>query len=98
MIFGCVQTKDGDAVAAIAQHARLVATFGAFALYVGGSRAVTWGEAKCGGDSSQVRKQLVRVQQISATRAAFAAIREDGSVVTWGDPDYGGDSSQVGVK
>ena len=57
---------------------------------------MTWGHPRAGGDSSQVRELLVRVQQIQATRGgAFAAILTVGSVVTWGDPDFGGNSSEV---
>ena len=56
---------------------------------------VVWGSADYGGDSSQVKEQLISVQQIQASERAFAAILESGAVVTWGDPQYGGDSSQV---
>ena len=56
---------------------------------------MTWGDAKCGGDSSAVRDQLKGVQQIQATDRAFAAILEDGSVVTWGHARRGGDCSAV---
>ena len=56
---------------------------------------MTWGDADCGGDSSEVQDQLKNVQQIQATAGAFAAILGDGSVVTWGLPDCGGDSSEV---
>ena len=52
---------------------------------------VTWGDPDNGGDSSQVREQLVRVQQIQSTDDAFAAILDDGSVVTWGYPASGED-------
>ena len=45
---------------------------------------VTWGSAKCGGDSSSVQHQLKDVQDIAATSNAFAARLKDGSVVSWG--------------
>ena len=90
-----VGLRDGDSITAIAQHAKLSSTRRAFALYVEGGSVVTWGDPGCGGDSSQVREQLVQVQQIQATQRALAAIRADGSVATWGDLDAGGDSSQV---
>ena len=56
---------------------------------------VTWGLAECGGNSSDVQKQLKNVRQIQATYSAFAALLSDGSVVTWGLPDCGGDSTAV---
>ena len=56
---------------------------------------VTWGNQRCGGDSSAVQDQLRGVQQIQAAFCAFAAILADGSVVTWGDQWGGGDSSAV---
>ena len=88
--------QDGDSVAAVAQQPKIAATESAFALWcVGGHRLVTWGEPRCGGDSSRVRDQLRNVQQISGTGSAFAAILADGTVVTWGDPPDGGDSSRV---
>ena len=65
-----------------------------FAAILEDGSVVTWGAPRAGGDSSQVREQLVRVQQIQAT-AAVAATLGDGSVVTWGDVDFGGDSRQV---
>jgi hypothetical protein len=45
---------------------------------------VTWGNPDYGGDSNQVRDQLLNVQQVHATEVAFAAILADKSVVTWG--------------
>ena len=63
----------------------------AFAAILGDGSAVTWGDARDGGDSSAVRDQLRNnVQQIQATSHAFAAILADGSVVTWGFADCGG--------
>ena len=56
---------------------------------------VTWGDPEYGGDSSQVRVQLVRVQCIQAAASAFAAILQDGYVVTWGHHGHGGDNRQV---
>ena len=54
---------------------------------------MTWGNGQYGGDSTTVREQLVRVQNVQATDSAFAAILESGSVVTWGGIGYGGDST-----
>eukprot|EP00439_Symbiodinium_sp_Y106_P071187 s88_g12.t1 len=68
---------------------------GAFAALLKDGSVVTWGCDVCGGDSSKVQDQLVRVEHIQATLCAFAALREDGAVVTWGHRDYGGDSSRV---
>ena len=56
---------------------------------------LTWGKPDSGGDSSQVREQLVGVQQIQATCEAFAAVLETGSIVTWGRPDFGGDIGRI---
>lgn len=56
---------------------------------------VTWGDARCGGDSSGVQDQLCGVRLVQASLGAFAALLEDGSVVTWGDAEHGADSSQV---
>ena len=56
---------------------------------------MTWGDRRCGGDSSAVQDQLQNVRQIQACCRAFAAIRDDGSVVSWGDSRMGGDSSAV---
>ena len=87
--------QDGDAVAAVVQLGRLVATAQAFAWHSHGGEVVTWGDPNCGGDSSQVQEQLRNVQHIRATAHAFAAILESGAVVTWGDAEFGGDTSQV---
>ena len=74
---------------------QIQATRSAFAAVLEDGSVITSGNPAGGGDSSNVREQLVRVKQIQATRNAFAAILHDGSVVTWGDPEEGGDSSQV---
>ena len=92
---GEVGVQDGDRIDAIVHLVQLASTERAFALHAAGGAVLTWGNAVCGGDSSQVREQLVRVQQIQATRGAFAAILHDGSVVTWGHSGYGGNNSQV---
>ena len=51
------------------------------------------GDARFGGDSSQVQDQLKNVQQVVGGPAAFAAIIADGSVVTWGEGPNFGDTS-----
>ena len=57
---------------------------------------LTWGDERCGGDSSEVQDQLRQVCQIrGAAGGAFAAILENGGVVTWGDSQFGADSSGV---
>ena len=56
---------------------------------------VSWGDASCGRDSSNVRGQLTDVGMIYSNEGAFAAKKTDGTVVTWGSPSYGGDSSSV---
>ena len=48
-----------------------------------------------GGDSSAVRRQLKKVQQMSMSYGACAAVSSDGRVMTWGAPEFGGDSSRV---
>ncbi|CAE8610698.1 unnamed protein product [Polarella glacialis] len=48
--------------------------------------AVTWGNAKSGGDSSEIAPLLMEgVVEVCANTPAFAAIKADGSVVTWGN-------------
>ena len=42
---------------------------------------VTWGDAGCGGDSSDVQDQLTNVLQIQATQHVFSTILGNGSVV-----------------
>ncbi|CAL1149000.1 unnamed protein product [Cladocopium goreaui] len=49
-----------------------------------------------GGDSSLVRGQLVKVQQIQASTSAFAALRADGVIIAWGAPDCGGHFRNAG--
>ena len=88
--------QDGDHITAVVHQAKLAATESAFALWCcGGDRLVTWGDRRCGGDSSAVEHKLKKVQNVSATKRAFAAILADGSVVAWGEPEDGGDSSAV---
>ena len=90
------EIEDGDCLTALVLQPQLAATESAFALWChGDSAVVTWGNARCGGDSSAVQDQLKGVQQIQANDFAFAAILEDGSVVTWGYADAGGDNSAV---
>eukprot|EP00434_Breviolum_minutum_P007778 symbB.v1.2.006864.t1/scaffold415.1/size208980/7 len=90
------EIEDGECLTALVLQPQLAATNSAFALWCHGDSAmVTWGNARCGGDNSEVQDQLKGVQQIQATESAFAAILEDGSVVIWGDADRGGDSSAV---
>ena len=90
------ELQDGEYLTALVLQPQLAAAARAFALWCHGDNAVvTWGDARCGGDSSEVRDQLKCVQQIQATGLAFAAILEDGSVVSWGYAHSGGDSSAV---
>ena len=90
------EIEDGECLTALVLQPQLAATGSAFALWChGDSAVVTWGDARCGGDSTAVRDQLKGVQQIQATCHAFAAILEDGSVLTWGSGPSGGDSSTV---
>ena len=90
------ELEDGERLTALVLQPQLAATGRAFALWCHGDSAiVTWGPARCGGDSSAVQDLLRGVLQIQASIGAFAAVLEDGSVVTWGDADFGGDSSSV---
>ena len=57
---------------------------GAFAAILEDGSVLTWGDPRCGGDSSAVGDQLRGVRQIQCTGGAFAAILEDGSVICWG--------------
>ena len=86
---------DGDSIDAVVQPVKLAFTANSLAIYVPGGIALTWGDSETGGDSSTVREQLVRVQQIQATEGAFAAVLDNGSIVTWGANRCGGNSSQV---
>ena len=65
-------------------------TFGAFAALKEGGTVVTWGDSHDGGDSSDVSKELEKVEDICATWTAFAARCHNGSVVTWGGGHDGG--------
>jgi hypothetical protein len=57
---------------------------------------VTWGDAKCGGDSRAVEAKLKQgVDTIYSNFHAFAAVMDDGNVVTWGCPCSGGDNRTV---
>ena len=85
-----------DLTTAVVQLGKLAGTSKAFAWHGHGGEVVTWGDPRCGGDSSQVQEQLRNVQHIQAScGGAFAAILESGAVVTWGNPGHGGDSGQV---
>eukprot|EP00438_Fugacium_kawagutii_P019307 Skav220919 [mRNA] locus=scaffold1145:168511:174393:+ [translate_table: standard] len=91
--------RNGDTILAISHQPKVATTCRAFALWYGaGQRAVTWGPAEFGGDSSDVRGQLKNVRQIRSNWSAFAAILADGTVVTWGNPYSGGCSSEVKSK
>ena len=92
----CCDSEDGSVVAGVMQMAvtvrqfeissrvcsRFKRTFGLCCDSGRWIRRLTWGDARCGGDSSAVQDQLRGVQQIQATEMAFAAILADGSVVT----------------
>eukprot|EP00435_Cladocopium_sp_Y103_P019385 s555_g4.t1 len=88
--------ENGNCIFAVAQQPKIAATDSAFALCVGG-QVVTWGDRKTGGDSTTVRHELEKVEELCATGSAFAALA-DGSVITWGDPNNGGDCSPVRGK
>ncbi|CAE7819036.1 unnamed protein product [Symbiodinium sp. CCMP2592] len=75
--------------------ARISGTGGAFAATKVDGSVVTWGDPKCGGDSSKVKQQLRGVVEVSHTAAAFAARMADGSVLAWGDPACGGQSTST---
>ena len=74
---------------------QICGTAASFAAILSDERVITWGDPKCGGESSSVQEQLVNVQEIKATLGAFVALCGDGRVVAWGDPECGGDCSQV---
>eukprot|EP00439_Symbiodinium_sp_Y106_P051739 s2642_g6.t3 len=78
----------------LAGVARISGTGGAFAATKVDGSVVTWGDPKCGGDSSKVKQQLRGVVDVSHTAAAFAARMADGSVLAWGDPACGGQTTQ----
>ena len=66
------EIEDGECLTALVLHQpQLAATRHAFALWCHGESAVvTWGDERCGGDSSAVRDQLKGVKQIQATGGA----------------------------
>jgi hypothetical protein len=53
------------------------------------------GHSDYGGDSSNVKDQLINIKEIYSTFNAFAAVLNNGTVITWGNPKYGGNSSTV---
>eukprot|EP00435_Cladocopium_sp_Y103_P025584 s3822_g6.t1 len=54
-------------------------------------RVVTWGNAECGGVTSErLRDRLKDVKKVEASSRAFAAILRDETVVAWGDAEWGG--------
>ena len=55
------------------------ATCRAFAAVLENRTVVTWGDPKCGGDSSSVQDRLRNVQHVHTTESAFAAILDNGS-------------------
>ena len=68
----------------------------AFALLTDWGSVVTWGDPKCGGDSSAMAARLSGgVQTVVANERAFAAVKVDGSVVTWGHVDWGGKTKEA---
>ena len=73
----------------------IFATSAAFALLKKDGTITTWGDEGFGGDSDDVKDQLVDIKAIYSTNSAFAALTKNGSVITWGDPAGGGDSSRV---
>ena len=73
----------------------IFATSAAFALLKRDGTITTWGDEGFGGDSGDVKDQLVNIKAIYSTNSAFAALAKNGSVITWGNPAGGGDSSLV---
>ena len=90
--------KNGASLTLHINTAQVRSSRGAFASILGDGSVVTWGDDRCGGDSSDVQDQLRNAQQIQVTSRAFAAILGNGSVVTWGDARHGGDNSTVQHK
>ena len=86
--------KGGALEHQLRQVQRIQATHFAFCAILADGTAVTWGDSRYGGDSSNL--DLREVQQVQATQGAFAAILGNGRVVAWGSSDFGGDSSRVG--
>ena len=64
--------QNEDMVDAVVQLGKLTATLKSFALHEHGGEVVAWGDAECGGDSSQVQEQLRDARRIYATGGAFA--------------------------
>jgi hypothetical protein len=88
--------QENATITAIAQQPKVAATNCAFSLWcTGGSRVLSWGHHKSGGDAAGVMQSLINVVDMKATEHAFAAILGSGKVVTWGDAESGGDSSMV---
>ena len=88
--------QENATITAIAQQPKVAATNCAFSLWCrGGSRVLSWGHHKSGGDAAGVMQSLINVVDMKATEHAFAAILGSGKVVTWGDAESGGDSSMV---
>ncbi|CAJ1441744.1 unnamed protein product [Effrenium voratum] len=61
----------------------------AFAALSADGAVTTWGDPRCGGDSSAVQP-LHRVRALQSSAGAFAALDLDGRAVAWGDPGSGG--------
>ena len=88
--------QENATITAIAQQPKVAATNCAFSLWcTGGSRVLSWGHHKSGGDAAGVMQSLINVVDMKATEHAFVAILGSGKVVTWGDAESGGDSSMV---
>ena len=68
---------------------------GAFAAILADGSVVTWGDPTAGGDSTALKDQLRKVQEVQGGGRAFVAILDDGSALTWGDPTHGGESSHI---
>ena len=87
--------KNGDSLTLHLGQVQVCGAALAFATGLGDGTVVTSGDARYGGDSSAVWKQLQNVQHIQAYNYAFAAILGSGSVVTWDDARFGGGSRAV---
>ena len=61
-----------------------------------GGGGVTWGDARCDGNSSAISLLLTECVVLACVNErALATIKVNGCVVTWGPADHGGDSSAV---